>query len=269
MRRTSLFNRRFATLSRKEALVRTAPKDEEGFDDLDNYFAASPRRPETRTWSVEDVDVDRENVMTDDDNEVTFRPTMKLVKSSSPKSKSSPRGGVRSSPRIKSSLRSELGLEASIQGEPDYMEDMMPQDLPGPATDSEPEPIREEPRIVAAKKRTVKKKAPRRNEAVILYDDNGRKSKRQKIEPLKYWKNERVVYGRRLSSRVPVIVDVVRGGEDTPIKATTRGRSRGRKRQTTEKLSTAGFKSKVSVEAKIMDYDSHRECEKRKKMVNG
>jgi hypothetical protein len=312
MRRTSLFNRRFATLSRKEALVRTAPQDAEGFDDLDQYFAATspPRAPEPRSWEspndeksrengrkdsamsmaagmeVGDIrenlttEDDRENVIMADDNEVSFRPTMKLVKSS---------------PSVHEKLRSEATLEASIQDyiEPDYM-----QDDPEPI---DPEPINPEqtnsrqidlgPVHVQSKstKKTPSSRKPKVTEArtgpkesrpkepktglkksssreAIMYDENGRKSKRQKIPPLAYWKNEKVVYGRRQSSRLPVIVDVVRAdGEESPIKKSSRTRSRTTsRRQMVEKLQNAGFKAKVSVTAKVMDYDNHRETERRK-----
>lgn len=126
--------------------------------------------------------------------------------------------------------------------------------------------------------------------------------KRNRIPPLAYWKNERVVYGRRLSSKIPVIVDVVRkeGEEEQAQRLLTRKRQRSaakskrkaanksdseNEEESTEQNSTknkskshpkpssvsiatkkdlrdSGYKPDINFRAVVMDYDQHQEVER-------
>eukprot|EP00960_Hanusia_phi_P078131 768784-Hanusia_phi.AAC.5 len=53
----------------------------------------------------------------------------------------------------------------------------------------------------------------------VVEDDGTRKSKRRKMRPLQYWRNERVEYARETGAVLPEIVDlVVRSPEPTPFR---------------------------------------------------
>lgn len=95
-----------------------------------------------------------------------------------------------------------------------------------------------------------------------------RRSKRQKIAPLAFWRNEKVIYGRRQSARMPVIVDVLRkDAAQSPTKQPARHQSsRQKKKRAIEaegKLREVGFRPKVSVEAAVIDYDTHELTQRR------
>lgn len=108
-------------------------------------------------------------------------------------------------------------------------------------------------------------------------DDDGkpvRRSKRSKIPPLAYWRNEKVIYGRRQSSRMPVIVDVLRkDAADSPTRRQPIGRANGGDGRratrapaavagTQADLKKAGYRPHVNVTASVMDYDTHQEVER-------
>ena len=102
-------------------------------------------------------------------------------------------------------------------------------------------------------------------------DRNGdvRKSKRAKMPPLAYWKNEKVIYGRRQSTRMPVIVDILRRDQDEEKQKTSliKRRSKSKVRQSSHhnssSLKEAGFRPGINVSAAVMDYDEHCERERR------
>ena len=275
MRRTSLFNRRFA-LTRKAALDgKTVARDAEGFDDLDAYFAPSPQRipppPQSREYeesvkggdgssdaephytATEAMDVaplnddydampidnyhddnDRgngENVQMDDDNEVSFKPTVKVVKS--------PRTPEESTRRRSQRHNAVSADEAEAKT----------------------------PTAPMRKRGRPPGRGRIRAEKIIIEPEGEKKSARKRIAPLAFWRNERVVYGRRQSSRMPVIVDVVRTDEAAQQTTATmnqarRKRGRPRKDAVQRDLKGAGFKAEVAVMAKVMDYDTHRETDR-------
>mmetsp|Transcript_44127 Transcript_44127/g.71845 ORF Transcript_44127/g.71845 Transcript_44127/m.71845 type:complete len:1250 (-) Transcript_44127:122-3871(-) len=76
------------------------------------------------------------------------------------------------------------------------------------------EPLVEAPAsnvLVISKKRRTKKEASAVVHSVLCTverDDGARKSMRKKMAPLRYWKNEKVVYDRPQGSEVPIVVDV-------------------------------------------------------------
>lgn len=253
----SLFNRRFA-LSRKAALVRSGRRDAEGFDDLDEYFAPSVEEEERALMST-----DQENIMLDDDNEVTFRPTLKVVKSSP---------SVREVPLDASiqdydatPLRRHVEMEVPLKDEHDYGYEGMEMEMEEMKEMKDTGSIKKPKKTKSKTSRSIRS----RIESIVMdeddqNDDEGtrRRSKRKKIAPLAYWKNDRVVYGRRQSSRMPVIVDVLRKEEADQI-AGRNGRPRSKnKRQTAERLRAVGFKAKVAVTGTVMDYDTRNETER-------
>lgn len=96
-----------------------------------------------------------------------------------------------------------------------------------------------------------------------------RRSKRSRIAPLAFWKNEKVIYGRRLSTKMPVIVDVVRKQEEAEMQKTAAGRKRklppntkreGNKKGKSKKL--IGAQSNLKVTCSVIDYETREKVER-------
>ncbi|EKX51010.1 hypothetical protein GUITHDRAFT_135067 [Guillardia theta CCMP2712] len=69
----------------------------------------------------------------------------------------------------------------------------------------------------------------------VIEDDGKRRSKRRKMRPLQYWRNERVEYARETGAVLPEIVDlVVRSPEPTPFR-----RKRSKEEQAVESSPTS------------------------------
>lgn len=218
----------------------------------------------------------------EEDNEVTFKETIKLTPS----------------PR---SLTSSHGHQAR-KAEPSPMRPASPANTMSPKTPI----VQAQPSIIAtsvtrnkrtksvsaaggvnsmaaSKRRRRSKFEPLVNlstDNVDYCDDDAtkpvRRSKRSKIPPLAYWRNEKVIYGRRQSSRMPVIVDVLRkDATDSPTRRrpisrtngndgrrTTRAPAATAATDTQSDLKKAGYRPRVNVTASVMDYDTHQEVER-------
>ena len=259
-------------------------QDADGFDDLDEYFAASPAKPRGRekSWEVTEtstsnnnqddteeqfeyvpstvdeygaalgpdevlVDVradddicdenqDQANAKLspndDDDSEVSFKAGVKVTRSPEEKAHASSLAASAKNNKSKATLQRTRSTKAPSRKTPR----------------SRFEPL-------------VDLKSPTASENVI--DDFNRHSKRQKMAPLAFWRNEKVIYGRRQSARMPVIVDVLRkDAAQSPTKQPGKiqsGRQRKQKKtdQVEGRLRAAGFCPKVSVEASVIDFETH------------
>ena len=331
MRRASLFSRRFA-LSRRAAQSlpngRTSIRqDSEGFDDLDEYFAASPAKPvaddlprgsaSSKNWTVTEAateahppspppktrpaayrEIEMDIVpLNDDDNNINGDAALGYgepaeydmagreadeITPSSPYAEGEnlapPEGGG----NVMVEGDEEVSFKPSVKIVPSptllVPADQRTRRTPRrPANDSKssvtPTERKSQARATRAPRQPL---TPLIDVTNHLYDGAGRRSKRQRIAPLAFWRNEKVVYGRRQSAKMPVIVDVLRtDAEKSPTKqapvrhsrrtasARSRRGTKGDPSGSERALKAAGFREGVSVEAKVMDYDSHEQVERR------
>lgn len=135
---------------------------------------------------------------------------------------------------------------------------------------------------------TTKPKPLRRLAAIIPDDDDDtsykRRSNRKRMEPLKYWAGERPKYGRRESSRMPVIVDILppttkiapprktvqRKKNKAAAAGTTAAAAKAQSTTTpkgpvsilTNLKGVSGFKADVNFTGTVMDFDEHVEMDR-------
>lgn len=140
---------------------------------------------------------------------------------------------------------------------------------------------------------TTKPKPLRRLAAIIPEADDAdddtsykRRSNRKRMEPLQYWAGERPKYGRRESSRMPVIVDILPPTTKIapPRRAVQRRKSKAasnasagataaaaKAQSTTPKgpvsilanlKGVSGFKADVNFTGTVMDFDEHVEMDR-------
>jgi hypothetical protein len=188
---------------------------------------------------------DKNQQQLEDDNEVSFKSTVKVVRS--PQTTTSSEGTFT---RPRRSLRGQASQDQNQEQNRNPNEQEQEQNTP----------------TVPKTKRKLGRKSHKDQPLVDVkahLNDMGRASKRQRMAPLAFWRNEKVVYGRRQSSRMPVIVDVLRANEESsPTKQIKRKSSRSAAQKVTTSLKDAGYRARVSATAKVMDYDTHRETER-------
>lgn len=101
-----------------------------------------------------------------------------------------------------------------------------------------------------------------------------RRSKRQRYSPLAFWRNEKVVYARRQSTRMlsilhciefPVIVDVVKRLDEDVSSSKPKSRplkDRKQKLKSSSALESSGYSPKVKASCTVFNYDTKLEEEK-------
>lgn len=142
----------------------------------------------------------------------------------------------------------------------------------------ETEPITTAPQVVALSvRKAAKPKQPARQRQRRLpayypgaeYDENGlRRSKRQRMSPLRYWANEKVCYGRAEdpSITLPVIVNVIKKPElDDPTFMAGRSARTRRANPNSLRLKAQAFGPNVEAEGyvRVIDEDGREDEEQR------
>jgi len=315
MKRAGIFDRRSA-LNRKATQLNNVlgqsriGKDSDGFENLDEYFASSPRKP-SNTTSIGNNDSLSLNDIPLTDMEAQHKSNlMKNISSiqhndihndnDNTMSHEEDFGDLAAFDDFNDPPSSDNCLEVEdIQNEEEEDDDdddeiVIRESIPLRLSMPPPPPPLS---IISHKKvnneektKTVSKPKPLKRLTAILPEDHleddsyKRRSNRRRMEPLQYWAGERPKWGRRDSSRMPVIVDI---HPPTTKILTTPSRKVQRKKKSINNAKSvdcslastavpekgpfsllgnlkgiAGFKANVNFTGTVMDFDEHVEVDR-------
>ncbi|KAK9761344.1 mitotic fidelity of chromosome transmission- protein [Basidiobolus ranarum] len=257
-------------------------QDEDGFDNVDDFFQSSESEIEAEEGEEEVVEEEEEEELqtmgsrvspdspvpqdigdVESDDSFTFshtstrRVTQKSIEPLETTTKASP------SPRESSPLIA----EANFETEPTEYEDVEAE-----YPEFEEQESEEEEKVIAKKTRKASKPSSSQNKKKKRYteesddEENVRRSHRTRVKPVEFWKNERVVYEleKEGSSVVPVVKEVVKVEENKSINPV----SRLPKRRVTKKPSTQVKENKQTISddpipaINVLDWGSNNETEK-------